>query len=71
MDQNRCVCCGEAIPEGMQVCPKCMKEYGEFEKLANRRQRRQETAARIMEDWVIPIGLAAAFLWLMKLILRA
>ena len=20
---NRCVCCGEMIPEGIQVCPKC------------------------------------------------
>lgn len=31
--ENRCVCCGEIIPEGMQVCPKCErgtenKEYG-------------------------------------------
>lgn len=22
---NRCVCCGEVIPEGRQVCPKCEK----------------------------------------------
>ena len=21
--ENRCVCCGEIIPEGRQVCPKC------------------------------------------------
>lgn len=21
--ENRCVCCGELIPEGRQVCPKC------------------------------------------------
>lgn len=21
--ENRCVCCGELIPEGLQVCPKC------------------------------------------------
>lgn len=20
---NRCVCCGELIPEGVQVCPNC------------------------------------------------
>lgn len=31
--ENRCVCCGEIIPEGMQVCSKCEqgtenKEYG-------------------------------------------
>jgi len=22
---NRCVCCGELIPEGRQVCPSCDK----------------------------------------------
>lgn len=25
-DVNRCVCCGEAIPEGFQVCKKCSTE---------------------------------------------
>jgi hypothetical protein len=24
--QNRCVCCGEIIPEGRQVCPMCEKK---------------------------------------------
>lgn len=23
--ENRCVCCGEIIPEGRMVCPKCEK----------------------------------------------
>lgn len=23
MGENRCVCCGEIIPEGRQVCPSC------------------------------------------------
>ena len=23
--ENRCVCCGEVIPEGRQVCPQCEK----------------------------------------------
>lgn len=23
MNNNRCVCCGEIIPEGRQVCPAC------------------------------------------------
>ena len=26
MNDNTCVCCGDQIPEGMQVCPKCRKE---------------------------------------------
>lgn len=25
MKENRCVMCGEIIPEGRQVCPKCEK----------------------------------------------
>lgn len=23
MTENRCICCGEIIPEGRQVCPSC------------------------------------------------
>lgn len=23
-NENRCVCCGEIIPEGRQVCPNCI-----------------------------------------------
>lgn len=23
MQENRCICCGTVIPEGMQVCPEC------------------------------------------------
>lgn len=26
MPENRCVCCGEVIPEGWQVCPSCEKK---------------------------------------------
>lgn len=25
MSENRCVCCGEIIPEGIQVCQNCME----------------------------------------------
>ena len=24
--ENRCVCCGEIIPEGRMVCPKCEQD---------------------------------------------
>lgn len=27
---NRCVCCGEIIPEGRQVCPNCEKTQINF-----------------------------------------
>ena len=23
MSENRCICCGAVIPEGLQVCPSC------------------------------------------------
>lgn len=26
MQENRCICCGAVIPEGMQVCPECREE---------------------------------------------
>lgn len=25
-NDNTCVCCGDIIPEGLQVCPTCMKK---------------------------------------------
>ena len=28
-DAERCICCGEIIPEGRMVCPKCEKESEE------------------------------------------
>lgn len=27
MSENRCVCCGDIIPEGRQICPACEKGY--------------------------------------------
>ena len=24
MNEDRCVCCGEIIPEGQMVCPNCL-----------------------------------------------
>lgn len=29
MSENRCVCCGEIIPEGMQVCVNCLLKENE------------------------------------------
>ena len=26
-DADRCVCCGEIVPEGRQMCPSCMAAY--------------------------------------------
>jgi len=37
---NRCVCCGAALPEGRQVCPKC--EYNAGQALYKRLERLNE-----------------------------
>ncbi len=28
-NSDRCICCGEVIPEGRQVCPMCEEASGE------------------------------------------
>ena len=28
--EERCICCGESIPEGRQVCPKCEKGESDY-----------------------------------------
>ena len=48
MSENRCVSCGEIIPEGGQVCPVCMAK-------AVRQQEKLDRAEKIMFDWVWPI----------------
>lgn len=40
--ENRCVCCGEIIPEGRQVCIRCEREAeNEDCKISNQNQRRK------------------------------
>ena len=34
MSENRCVCCGEVIPEGRQCCRECVDKYMENERKA-------------------------------------
>lgn len=31
MNEDRCVCCGEIIPEGQWVCPNCLVTVKEIE----------------------------------------
>ena len=32
MSENRCISCGEVIPEGQQCCRRCVSEYMEKER---------------------------------------
>ena len=34
MSENRCVCCGEIIPEGRQTCKRCVEKFMEKERSA-------------------------------------
>ena len=42
--EDRCVCCGEIIPEGVQVCPKCL--------VASKYQPKHGTGRHKMKKWV-------------------
>ena len=43
--ENRCVCCGEIIPEGRQVCPECEKGHGPEPK-QERKERKKKRGRR-------------------------
>lgn len=45
MSEDRCVCCGEVVPEGRMVCPNCEKQkpmknlsHGEMVQIAEERK---------------------------------
>lgn len=44
--ENRCVCCGEIIPEGRQVCPLCEEE-------SHRQKKKIKKAGEHMPWWVV------------------
>lgn len=57
MSEDRCVLCGEIIPEGGQVCPACLRMYGgmsariqDLEKALQRERERAETLQRALEE---------------------
>lgn len=56
---NRCVYCGEIIPEGRQVCPTCEKIQSETTKAEN--------FNRVLNDWIAPaaVVLFAVIAWLL------
>ena len=60
MSENRCICCGEPIPEGTQVCPHCMKEYDRYDSSVSKELKNAQRFETIMMDWVYPILLVVA-----------
>ena len=72
MSDNRCVICGEQIPEGSMVCPNCENKYN-YEPVIDpeeeKKERRAEAFHRIMDDWVIPLALAGVVIfWIVRII---
>ena len=70
MSTNRCVCCGEEIPEGSMICPACQKksETNYATTKISDSERKQDRFTEIMDDWVIPIALAAVVIyWIVKI----
>ena len=56
MSENRCVCCGEIIPEGSMVCHGCINRYGWDEKKIVKKAKRDAKINEFMRDWGFPIG---------------
>lgn len=53
MTKDRCVCCGEIIPEGRMVCPRCEKTVANYESLyvLPARQFGKVNLMRVVEKW--------------------
>ena len=48
--ENRCVCCGEIIPEGRQVCPACEAGVTNFAKAVARKAESKVTLGQVKEN---------------------
>ena len=53
MTENTCVCCGEIIPEGRMVCPRCEKAVTNYKSLyvLPARQCGKINLMRVIEEW--------------------
>lgn len=60
---NRCVYCGEIIPEGRQVCPTCEKIMTET--------KSAERFCRVLDDWIAPLGVVALIVAFFFLVFKA
>ena len=49
MSENRCICCGEVIPEGGQVCRICSDAMGGLAALCRALKKNEERTAGVLE----------------------
>lgn len=60
MSDTRCVCCGDVIPEGRQVCTRCEREAQKFIQVGTPENGRADTAKKVSARLVIALaGIAA------------
>ena len=70
MSTNRCICCGEEIPEGLMICPACQKKseikYNTTKQ--NDPERKEDRFTKLMDDWIVPLLLAViVIIWIVKI----
>jgi len=76
MSENRCVICGEVIPEGGLVCPTCWKKQQQAldpvinsepipDEKEEKRLRRMDMVDYIMWDWFIPLVVGGFILYIL------
>ena len=63
MAENRCVACGEIIPEGTQVCQICQAK-AEADKPKSEEKTSTFDLEQFMMDWVLPIGMLGVVIWI-------
>lgn len=52
MNDNRCVCCGQIIPEGRQVCPVCEEKA-----------KRRDIVEYWVDNWIVPLTLVGLLIF--------
>lgn len=61
MQENRCICCGAVIPDGMQVCPECREEQedglaGYSLIILQKEEQEEEKEMPIILSFLIAVG---------------
>ena len=53
MDADRCIFCGEIIPEGRWVCPVCEKKYTPDDSFSNIQKAKKKTILSFINKFFI------------------
>lgn len=67
MSDNRCVCCGEIIPEGMQVCVHCVSKFSKKDRCW---LYKYNCPSRTAACWGLPDQGCPVYRWFKMLIMK-